>query len=443
MSKNLFICTQCYTKFSKWSGKCDKCGQWNTLEEAQHTTKISTQAVKLEYLNEITTKSVERYKTNIKEFDYVCGGGIVAGSVTLIGGEPGIGKSTILLQISSALQSLGAVIYISGEEATNQIKMRAQRLQIPMENVACASTIHLESIIEVLSSCKPALVIIDSIQTLYSSSIEGTPGTVAQLRVCSHNLIQWAKNENIPMIIVGHVTKDGALAGPKVIEHMVDCVLYFESERTEGPLRILRAVKNRFGPTDVLGIFEMQNKGLVSVQDASSLFLQNRNCNSYGSTVFPSIEGNRPIFVEMQALVSKSYIQMPRRSVVGWDSNRLSMLAAVLETQCGISLCGKDLYFNVVGGIRTTEPVSDLAAAIALISAVKKITISSKCIIIGEIGLSGKVRSGPQIARRIQEAEKLGFDTALIPETTSAIQSKMKLITILHIKNALQFCMQL
>ncbi|USO00577.1 MAG: DNA repair protein RadA [Alphaproteobacteria bacterium] len=420
-----FICNECQALYHKWVGKCDSCGEWNSIVENMPKSRLINS---LE-LNSLKGDSipVKRFQTNISEFDYVCGGGIVLGSVILIGGDPGIGKSTLLLQISNTFNK--DVIYISGEESIEQIKVRADRMKLELKHLKCAYGTNLEQIMYTLDNSDPGIVMIDSIQTLYDGYSDTTPGSVAQVRACGNKLIQWAKHHGIPLIIISHVNKDGMIAGPKVLEHMVDTVLYFEGNDS---LRILRSIKNRFGATNSIGIFEMGDKGLTPVANASKSFLKNRSL-IHGSCIFPTVDGTRPLLVEIQSLISNSYLQNPRRAVVGWDVQRLAMICAVLESQCRIMLSGKDIYLNIVGGIRLVEPASDLAVAISLISSWYKIAIPTNCIAFGEIGLSGEIRPVSHVDQRLKEASKLGFMQACIPKG-SEFSQQMKIIQFSHIK---------
>lgn len=413
-----FACSVCGECYVKWQGKCSSCGTWNCIQEniASTVKSYRTDTISLEVLKEIKCNEVV-FTKSISEFDQVCGGGMVQKAAILIAGEPGIGKSTLLLQICSTVKSDRISIYITGEEAIEQIKIRADRLDINMQKVLCASASCVESIINTLDAHDPAVVVIDSIQTLYSSAIDSTPGTVSQMKVASNLLLEWVKRSNATLIIVGHVTKDGGIAGPKVIEHMVDTVLYFEGERGGQPIRLLRNIKNRFGATDTLGVFEIGEKGLVPIKDISKAFINQRSENMIGSAILASIDGNRSILVEMQALVSTSYGQNPRRSVVGWDMSRLNMIAAILETKCKMILGNKDIYFNIVGGMKVTEPAADLAAAMAIISAYYKIALP-KVVAFGELTLSGEIRTACKAIIRINEASKLGFGIICIPKTT-------------------------
>ncbi|QEK38088.1 DNA repair protein RadA [Candidatus Cytomitobacter indipagum] len=420
-----FACKECQAFYAKWTGKCDACGSWNSIIE----NVVENRSVNQLELQSLTgdSKPVTRFQTEISEFDYVCGGGIVLGSVILIGGDPGIGKSTLLLQISAAFKEK-SVVYVSGEESIEQIKVRANRLKLELKNLKCAYGTNLEQILYTLDNTDPGIVMIDSIQTMYDGYSETTPGSVAQVRICGNKLIQWAKNRNIPLIIISHVNKDGMIAGPKVLEHMVDTVLYFEGSDS---LRILRSIKNRFGATNSMGIFEMRDKGLIPVDNASKSFLKNRSV-IHGSCIFPAVEGSRPLLVEIQSLISNSYLQNPRRAVVGWDVQRLAMICAVLENQCKIIVSGKDIYLNIVGGIRLLEPASDLAVAMSLLSSWYKIAIPNDCIAFGEIGLSGEIRPISHVDQRLKEAEKLGFNSACIPKG-SELSHDMKVFKFAHI----------
>jgi len=349
------------------------------------------------------------------EFDRVLGGGLVQGSAILVGGDPGIGKSTILLQATAAFASHGArAIYISGEEAVAQVRLRAERLGLSKAPVELAAETNLRDILTTMDAEKPDLVVIDSIQTMWADNVDSAPGSVSQVRACAHELVSFAKRRNIAMILVGHVTKEGQIAGPRVVEHMVDTVLYFEGERGH-QFRILRAVKNRFGPADEIGVFEMTGAGLAEVKNPSALFLGDRTETTSGAVVFAGLEGTRPVLVEFQALVAPSALGTPRRAVIGWDQGRLAMILAVLEARCGISFSGQDVYLNVAGGLRITEPAADLAAAAALISALTGEALPQDTVLFGEISLSGSIRPVSQADARLKEAEKLGFSRAIAP----------------------------
>ncbi|AMW34775.1 DNA repair protein RadA [Haematospirillum jordaniae] len=418
-----FSCQSCGSVFPRWAGRCDGCGEWNTLvEENRPGTGPKAMAgaksgrrIDLVGL-EGQSKIPPRMPTGIAELDRVCGGGLVPGSALLVGGDPGIGKSTLLLQAAAALAGTGLkVAYISGEEAVDQVRLRAARLGLSPATVGLASATNVGDIVATLEeNDRPQVVVIDSIQTMYLDTLDSAPGSVAQVRACSHELIRLAKRRGFALFLVGHVTKEGALAGPRVMEHMVDTVLYFEGERGHH-FRILRAVKNRFGATDEIGVFEMTDTGLGEVLNPSALFLAERRGNISGSCVFAGIEGTRPVLVEIQALVSSSGGGSPRRAVVGWDSSRLSMIMAVLEARCGLALGSNDVYLNVAGGLRIGEPAADLAVAAALVSAACGTPVPADLAVFGEVGLSGEIRAVTQGEARLKEAAKLGFAEALSP----------------------------
>ncbi|MGH6930417.1 MAG: DNA repair protein RadA, partial [Dongiaceae bacterium] len=421
-----YVCQSCRASYSRWTGRCEACGEWNTItEEAARESApkglTGKGGRKLEFvdLTEPATDEAERRITGIAEFDRVTGGGLVRGSALLIGGDPGIGKSTLLLQVAAAAGAptagAGHTAYISGEEAVAQIKLRAGRLGLATPNVQLAAATSVRDILASLDRTDaPDIAVIDSIQTMYVDNLDSAPGTVAQVRSSAAELIRVAKRRGFTLLLVGHVTKEGLIAGPRVLEHMVDTVLYFEGERGH-QFRILRAVKNRFGPTDEIGVFEMTDGGLVEVANPSELFLAERRGNVSGSAVFAGIEGTRPVLVEIQALVSPSPLATPRRAVVGWDSGRLAMVMAVLEARCGLAFAGNDVYLNVAGGLRITEPAADLAVAGALISALSGLPMPENLVSFGEVGLSGEVRAVSQREQRLKEAAKLGFTEALLP----------------------------
>ncbi|HUL08840.1 MAG TPA: DNA repair protein RadA [Candidatus Acidoferrum sp.] len=421
-----FVCQSCGASYPRWSGRCEACGEWNTIvEEAARESApkglTGKGGRKLEFvdLTQATAEEAERRVTGIAEFDRVTGGGLVRGSALLIGGDPGIGKSTLLLQVAAALGApkagAGQTAYISGEEAVAQIKLRAGRLSLATPNVHLAAATNVRDILASLDRADPPdIAVIDSIQTMYIDNLDSAPGTVAQVRASAAELIRVAKRRGFTLLLVGHVTKEGLIAGPRVLEHMVDTVLYFEGERGH-QFRILRAVKNRYGPTDEIGVFEMTDGGLVEVANPSALFLAERRGNVSGSAVFAGIEGTRPVLVEIQALVSPSPLATPRRAVVGWDGGRLAMVMAVLEARCGLAFAGNDVYLNVAGGLRITEPAADLAVAGALISALSGLPMPENLVSFGEVGLSGEVRAVSQREQRLKEAAKLGFTTALVP----------------------------
>ena len=431
MAKDLiFTCTACGATHNKWSGRCDGCGDWNTIVE---DTPLSSGPAKQTLgakrgatvtLSDLTTNETPPPRTacGIDEFDRVLGGGLVPASAILVGGDPGIGKSTLLLQAAASFATNGLkAIYVSGEESTAQVRMRAQRLDLTKAPVKLAAETNLRNILTMLEAEKPDIAIIDSIQTMWADNITSAPGSVSQVRSAAHELTNFAKRKGMAVVLVGHVTKDGQIAGPRVIEHMVDTVLYFEGERGH-QFRILRAVKNRFGPADEIGVFEMTGKGLAEVLNPSALFLSERDEPAPGSVVFAGIEGTRPVLVEFQALVAPTPHSQPRRTVVGWDGGRLAMILAVLESRCGIPFSGLDVYLNVAGGLKVTEPAADLAVAAALLSAREDVAIPSDTVVFGEISLSGALRPVGQSENRLKEARKLGFSKAIAP-TRSKISS--------------------
>ncbi len=418
-----YVCQACGAVSSKWTGRCEACGTWNSLVEESDGGPLAApgpkpgkgRVIDLQPLAG-STEDAPRTPSGIGEFDRVTGGGFVRGSAILIGGDPGIGKSTLLIQTAAAVAATGRrVVYVSGEEAIGQIRLRAERLALGEAAVALAAETRIEDILATVSSGEaPDVLIIDSIQTMWTDTVESTPGTVTQIRASAQALIRFAKKSGTTVILVGHVTKDGQIAGPRVVEHMVDAVLYFEGDGAHR-FRILRSVKNRFGPTDEIGVFEMSGKGLIEVPNPSALFLGDRDAASPGAAVFAGMEGTRPLLVEMQALVAPSPLGTPRRAVVGWDSNRLSMVLAVLDAHCGLKLGGHDIYLNVAGGLRIIEPAADLAAAAALVSSLAQAPLPSDAVFFGEISLSGAVRSVPHASARLREAQKLGFSKALAP----------------------------
>lgn len=460
-----FYCTECGARYPKWLGRCEDCGQWNSIVEDVRTSAprglgaasmaaygarsaraggsatgasgcgaaiVGGMPDGVEFCGLTpSSEKVDRILCNVPEFDRVLGGGAVPGSVVLIGGDPGIGKSTLLLQVLGSLSQDYNCVYISGEESADQICMRAARIGVSNSDVKLACETNIEAIINSLS--KVDFLVIDSVQTLQSPTVESIPGTVTQVRTAAYELINFAKSTGTTVFLIGHVTKEGAIAGPKILEHMVDTVLYFEGERGNS-YRILRAVKNRYGPCDELGIFEMQREGLFSVSNPSVLFLTQRDANVAGATVFSGIEGTRPILVEMQALVSKTYFTAPRRTVVGWDLNRLFTTLAVIETKCKISFSDRDVYLNVAGGLKVSEPAGDLAAAVCLLSARSVSPISNDTCVFGEIGLTGEVRSVSRCSERIKEAEKLGFNNIILPASNKFSQDSCK-VNLMPVKN--------
>ena len=422
MVKVSYTCSKCGAAHTKWTGQCDSCQAWNTLADhgplsAGPSKTLGGKRGRAIALTDLATieEAPPRTKAGVAELDRVLGGGLVQASALLVGGDPGIGKSTLLLQAAARFARNGLkVIYISGEEATAQVRMRAQRLGLIDSPLMLAAETNLRDILTTLDEEKPDLVIIDSIQTMWADHIEAAPGSVSQVRSSAHELTSYAKRKGVSVIMVGHVTKDGQIAGPRIVEHMVDTVLYFEGERNH-QFRLLRAVKNRFGPADEIGVFEMTSKGLVEVKNPSALFLSERGDPTPGSAVFAGIEGTRPVLCEFQALVAPSPHGQPRRSVVGWDGQRLAMILAVLEARCGIPFTGLDVYLNVAGGMRVTEPAADLAVAAALISAREDAALPKDAVIFGEISLSGALRPVSQVETRLKAAQKLGFCQALAP----------------------------
>ncbi|MFT8369117.1 MAG: DNA repair protein RadA [Acetobacter papayae] len=417
-------CTACGAVHAKWAGQCDACQEWNTLEElpveplaaSSAARAVPGRRVKLEALQGVV-QPPPRVRSGIAELDRALGGGLVPASVVLVGGDPGIGKSTLLLQAASRLAEQGErVLYISGEEAVDQIRLRARRLGVEGAKLELAASINVADIIATAEAeADVRVVVIDSIQTMWLETVESAPGTVSQVRACAFELIRSAKRRGFCLILVGHVTKEGALAGPRVLEHMVDAVMYFEGDRGH-QFRILRAAKNRYGATDEIGVFAMTDRGLEEVSNPSALFLAERRGNIAGSAVFAGLEGSRPVLLEVQALLSpKGGDGAPRRAVVGWDSGRLAMLLAVLETRCGLKLSGMDVYLNVAGGLKVAEPAADLAVAAALVSAATGVPTSPGAVYFGEVGLSGEIRQVAQADSRLKEAAKLGFTQAVLP----------------------------
>lgn len=439
-NSNIFVCQECGGVHQKWSGKCNSCGAWDSiveeLQESGFTKTSAKDGKKLEFVAlEGEARDVDRIQIGISELDRVLGGGLVAGSAILMGGDPGIGKSTIILQTAAMLADGGhTAAYISGEESVQQVRLRSRRLGLEKAKVRLATATSVKDILASLEGAgKPDVLIIDSIQTMYIEEISSAPGTVSQVRACAHELISYTKKKNITLFLIGHVTKEGQIAGPKVLEHMVDTVLYFEGERGH-QFRILRAVKNRFGAANEIGVFEMGGNGLQEVTNPSALFLSDRQNNISGAAVFAGMEGTRPVLIEVQALVTKSTMPTPRRAVVGWDLNRLSMVMAILQARYGMFLGDKEVYLNITGGIKITEPALDLAAAAALISAVTDVPLPEGSVIFGELGLSGEVRMVTQGQSRLKEAERLGFSNAIVPRGMKAENKGFILEEISHIR---------
>jgi DNA repair protein RadA/Sms len=415
-----FTCSACGAAHAKWSGRCDACGAWNTIAEdaglAAGPRGLGPARGRRISLGDLATTEppLPRRPSGIAELDRVLGGGLVPASAILVGGDPGIGKSTLMLQAAAAHAAGAGVVYVSGEEAAAQIRMRAHRLGMAGAPLRLAAETNLRDILTTLEAERPDLAVIDSIQTMWADHVDSAPGSVAQVRAAAHELVAFAKRRGTAVILVGHVTKDGQIAGPRVIEHMVDTVLYFEGERGH-QFRILRAVKNRFGPADEIGVFEMTGRGLAEVANPSALFLSERGAPHPGSAVFAGIEGTRPLLAEIQALVAPTPLGTARRNVVGWDAGRLAMILAVLESRCGVGFAGLDVFLNVAGGLRLGEPAADLAVAAALVSARQDAPLPENAVLFGEISLSGAVRPIAQVEARLREAAKLGFREAFVP----------------------------
>ena len=440
--KIIYSCVECGASFPKWQGKCTTCGEWNCLVEEVQSAPSKHDNILMsknepKKLAEIELGDDNRFSSGIGELDRVLGGGIVAGSLVLVGGDPGIGKSTLLLQMCGQLtvdSGRSTVLYASGEESQKQIKIRANRLSIKNDNLLLVSENNLDNIIRYAADKKPAILIVDSVQTVYKPDIPSTPGSVNQIREVTMTLMKIAKETGIVVFLVGHVTKGGELAGPKILEHMVDCVLYFEGEQHQFH-RILRSVKNRFGSTNEIGVFEMRDIGLVEVANPSEMLLSGRPENTAGSCVVCTMEGTRPILAEIQALVSHTSYNLPRRMSTGIDNYRLSMLIAVLEKRVGLNLSGEDAYINVIGGLRLDEPAVDLGVALAICSSFRNMPIDNRIMAIGEVGLTGEVRCVNMIEKRINEAAKLGFATCIIPKGNAKDVKLPKGIEIIEVEN--------
>lgn len=440
-NSTIFVCNSCGYESSKWLGKCPACGEWNSFFEekvvttqnssGKEKTKPKSEVIKL---NEVVKKETVRIKTGVGELDRVLGGGFVVGSLTLLGGEPGIGKSTLILQICDNVKVDGKILYVSGEESAEQIKLRADRLGIKNDNLLFLSETDIDNVEGALEKENPKFVIIDSIQTMYSDEITSSAGSISQVREITSRIMKMCKQTGITTIIIGHVTKDGNIAGPRVLEHMVDTVLYLEGERYFS-YRILRGVKNRFGSTNEIGMFEMQNEGLVEITNPSQLLISERDGNPAGSAIVVSIEGTRALVIELQALSTQSVFGMPRRNASGIDYNRLTLLMAVLEKRAGMNFGSQDVYINLVGGIKINEPALDLGIILAAASSFKNISIREDVVVIGEVGLTGEVRSVNMIEKRIKEAEKLGYKTCIIPESNKKLLKEKFKLDIIGAKN--------
>ncbi|MDD5731880.1 MAG: DNA repair protein RadA [Patescibacteria group bacterium] len=447
-SNTKFICNNCGAEYVRWQGKCTACNEWETLQEVKVAPSAKSRSssagnrspVQIQSLDKVDSKNFERIKTNIDEFDRVLGGGVVLGSLVLLGGDPGIGKSTLLLQSLVGIsqnKNVSKILYVSGEESAQQIKLRAERLKIKNEKIFLLAENDLESILATIEIEKPNLVIVDSIQTVYSDAIASASGSIVQVKNATENLMRVAKTTNVPVFIIGHVTKDGGIAGPKTLEHLVDVVLYLEGDRYQS-FRILRGIKNRFGKTSEVGIFEMEQEGMVEVKNPSKVFLEERLEGASGVAVSSIIEGNRPFLIEIQALAAKSYFGFPKRTASGFDLNRLNLVLAIIEKRLGLEMGTNDVYLNVVGGIKVRENSVDLAVALAIVSAVKNKPISGDTAIFGELGLSGEVRSIPNIERRVEEAVRLGFKTIVTPRMgNKKINSKINLVEVKTLKEAM------
>ena len=451
MAKNqtVFVCSSCGNESAKWLGKCPACNEWNTVYEEKIVKEKVTgnkflakaETVKLK---EVETNRYERYKTGYEELDRVLGGGLVQGSLVLIGGEPGIGKSTLILQICDKVKVDGPILYVSGEESGSQIKMRADRLKIDNENIYFLGETSMQLIDESIDKIKPGLVIIDSIQTIYSDDITAAPGSVSQVREVTSKIMMTCKKQNITTIIIGHVTKDGNIAGPRVLEHMVDTVLYIEGERYFS-YRVLRGVKNRFGSTNEVGLFEMREEGMVEIDNPSDIMISDRNGNPSGSIIVATLEGTRTMLIEVQALVTPTAFGMARRTGIGVEFNRLVLLLAVLEKKAYMPLSNQDAYVNVVSGIKLDEPAADLGLALAVASSFKNIAISKDLVAIGEVGLTGEIRSVSSIEKRVKEAERMGFLQCIIPESSKKqlkYKGNIEVIGVKNIKEAIEIALK-
>ena len=442
----VFFCNECGYESAKWLGKCPACNAWNTFVEEKITKQGSNKGVVTKSPDPVSLKSIEqisisRISSGFDELDRVLGGGFVNGSLTLLGGEPGIGKSTLILQICDKFKTDGTVLYVSGEESAEQIKIRADRLGINKDNIMFLGETDINNIENAIEKMEPKLVIIDSIQTMYSDEITSAPGSVSQVREITARVMKMCKMKGITTVIIGHVTKDGTIAGPRVLEHMVDAVLYIEGERYFS-YRVVRGVKNRFGSTNEIGMFEMRNEGMVEITNPSSVLLTERDDNPPGSVIVASLEGTRPILIELQALTSTTVFGMPRRTANGLDYNRVTLLIAVLEKIGGVNLGNQDVYMNIVGGIKINEPALDLGIVLSAASSFKNISISKDVAVIGEVGLTGEIRSVNMIEKRLKEVEKMGLKTCIIPETNKKLlkeKFKLDIIGCKDIIDAMKF----
>ncbi len=442
-AKSIYYCTECGNETLKWQGKCPACGAWNTIVEHKETARsgsaLSSSKKLPERLDQMDTAEEVRFSTGIGELDRVLGGGAVAGSLVLVGGSPGIGKSTLLLQLCGSLPPERKVLYVSGEESGKQLRLRAERLGCPLDRLFVLIETDLDSILEAVNVTRPDVLIIDSIQTMYHASLDSSPGSVPQVKDCTMSFMRLAKDEGVTIFVVSHVNKEGAIAGPKVLEHMVDCVLYFEGDSNAG-YRILRAVKNRYGSTNEIGVFEMRTEGLLDIPNPSESLLSGRPIGAAGTCVTCVMEGSRPILAEIQALVSKTSANVPRRSFNGIDFNRSMLLLAVLEKRGGLRLGSCDAYINVVSGLELDEPGADLAAALAITSSYTDRAIPEKTAAVGEIGLTGEIRSVPGMEQRLSEVQRLGFQCCVVPKSLGkqiTVPRGLELIRVQNIQQAL------
>lgn len=439
-AKTIFVCNECGYESAKWMGKCPACNSWNTFFEEKLSTKVESgkREKKIQEapkpLNSFVGQDAQRTSTGYAELDRVLGGGLVKGSLVLVGGEPGIGKSTLILQLCDKVKGEGKVLYVSGEESAEQIKLRADRLNIKNDDILFLGETDIDIIDQNIEELNPKLVIIDSMQTMYSEDISSAPGSVSQVREITSRIMKICKSRKITTIIIGHVTKDGNIAGPRVLEHMVDTVLYIEGERYFS-YRMIRGVKNRFGSTNEVGMFEMQEKGMVEITNPSSILISERDDNPSGSVVVATVEGTRPLLVELQALVTQSVFGLPRRTANGIDYNRLTLLVAVMEKKAGFMLGNQDVYLNVVGGIKVNEPALDLGIILATASSFKNVSIPKGVIALGEVGLTGEVRTINMMEKRLKEAERLGFKKCIIPENNKKLLKESYKLDIIGVKN--------
>lgn len=441
-TKTVFYCTECGNESPKWQGRCTACGAWNTMtEHIEKPTPVGRGAVApvgisrtAQKLNQVTGDDTLRFSTGMGELDRVLGGGAVAGSLVLVSGAPGIGKSTLLLQICNSLCAGRTVLYVSGEESENQLKLRAERIGVAPDSLYILSEIRLADILESVDTVKPDILIVDSVQTLYDEQNDSAPGSVSQVKDCTMALMQLSKSSGITVFVVGHINKDGNIAGPKVLEHMVDCVLYFEGDANT-PYRLLRAAKNRFGSTNEIGVFEMADKGLAEVPNPSQMLLEGRPEGAPGTCVACVMEGTRPVLAEVQALVSKSSFQVPRRTADGFDYNRAVLLMAVAEKRAGLKLSAFDAYINVIGGLQLDEPGADLPVALALASSYREQAVDSELVAIGEVGLTGEIRSVSYMNQRLAEVARLGFKRCIIPKNSAEKLEIPNGLTIYRVKN--------